>query len=137
MTDVLFTEALMRESNVLTAPHEPTAARSSPRMPMECRTARRCGALAGPDDTIRWRVWAPQAKQVDLLLFDGDERRVCPMTRDERGHFSHTEHDLPDGQRYAFRLDGGADRPDPCSLWQPDGVHGPSAVVRPDRFAWT
>ena len=27
--------------------------------------------------------------------------------------------------------------PDPCSLWQPDSVHGPSAVVRPTRFAWT
>ena len=43
----------------------------------------------------------------------------------------------PEGQRYAFRLDGGPERPDPCSLWQPEGVHGPSAVVRPDRFAWT
>src|SRR5262249_42597920 len=29
------------------------------------------------------------------------------------------------------------ERPDPCSPWQPDGVHRPSAVLFPDRFAWT
>ena len=27
--------------------------------------------------------------------------------------------------------------PDPTSRWQPDGVHGPSAVVDPTAFAWT
>ena len=45
--------------------------------------------------------------------------------------------DAPEGQRYAYRLDGGPERPDPCSLWQPDGVEGFSAVVIPDRFTWT
>jgi maltooligosyltrehalose trehalohydrolase len=44
---------------------------------------------------------------------------------------------VPEGRRYAFRLDDGPERPDPCSLWQPEGVHGPSAVVRPDRFSWS
>jgi maltooligosyltrehalose trehalohydrolase len=30
-----------------------------------------------------------------------------------------------------------ADRPDPCALWQPDGVPGPSAVYTPSTFPWT
>lgn len=40
------------------------------------------------------------------------------------------------GDRYHFRLDGGRDRPDPASRCQPQGVHGPSQVVRRD-FPWT
>src|SRR5207248_1823241 len=56
---------------------------------------------------------------------------------EERGYFRLTRPEVPEGQRYAYRLDGGPVRPDPASLWQPDGVHGPSAVVRPGRFAWS
>jgi maltooligosyltrehalose trehalohydrolase len=43
--------------------------------------------------------------------------------------------DVAPGQRYFFRLDDGPDRPDPASRWQPDGVHGPSALVDP-AFTW-
>ncbi len=53
------------------------------------------------------------------------------------GYFAHAEEGVREGQRYAYRLDGGPERPDPCSRWQPDGVHRPSAVVFPDRFLWT
>ncbi len=98
---------------------------------------RRCGAVSQDDGSVRWRVWAPAAKQAELVLIDGDRRRAVPMRREERGFFQHTEAKVSDGQRYAYRLDGGSERPDPCSLWQPDGVHGPSAVVRPERFTWT
>ena len=41
------------------------------------------------------------------------------------------------GDRYRFRLDGGEPLADPASGWQPEGVHGPSAVVDARRFAWT
>jgi maltooligosyltrehalose trehalohydrolase len=54
----------------------------------------------------------------------------------DRGYFAHIEPDIPDGQRYLYRLDTGKERPDPDSRWQPDGVCGPSAVFRPDRFGW-
>jgi maltooligosyltrehalose trehalohydrolase len=95
--------------------------------------------VALPDGSVRWRVWAPNAKRVALIVIDeSDRRRTVPMREeDEFGHFVHTEPDVPDGQRYAYRLDGGEERQDPCSLWQPAGVPGPSAVVRPERFAWT
>jgi maltooligosyltrehalose trehalohydrolase len=59
------------------------------------------------------------------------------MHAQEHGYFECTLPEVREGQRYTYRLEGGAERPDPCSLWQPDGVHGPSAIVRPDRFAWT
>jgi maltooligosyltrehalose trehalohydrolase len=98
---------------------------------------RRDGAVGQRDGSARWRVWAPRAQQVELVLLDGDQRRAVAMQREERGFFHHTEANVPEGQRYAYRLDGGPERPDPCSLWQPDSVHGPSAVVHPERFSWT
>jgi maltooligosyltrehalose trehalohydrolase len=40
------------------------------------------------------------------------------------------------GDRYSYRLEDGALRPDPASRFQPDGVHGPSEVVDPARYTW-
>lgn len=44
------------------------------------------------------------------------------------------EHVEP-GSRYLYRLDGGKERPDPASRFQPEGVHGPSQVLLSD-FPW-
>jgi maltooligosyltrehalose trehalohydrolase len=71
-----------------------------------------------------------------LVLIDGDTKREVPMQREEAGCHFHSEPNAPTGQKYMYRLDGGPERPDPCSLWQPDGVYGASAVVRPDQFRW-
>jgi maltooligosyltrehalose trehalohydrolase len=59
------------------------------------------------------------------------------MESEERGYFRLVRPAVPEGQRYAYRLDGGPERPDPASLWQPDGVHAPSAVFRPGDFRWS
>lgn len=96
-----------------------------------------CGALSQEDGSVRWRVWAPKAKHVELVLMDGKSRAVRPMEREEQGYFSFTSDRLPSGQRYAYRLDGGPERPDPASRWQPDGVSRPSAVLDQDEFHWT
>lgn len=96
-----------------------------------------CGALVKPDGSVLWRVWAPRARRVELVLFDGTQRRSVPMTAALHGYFTHEQPNVPDGQRYAYRLDEGSDRPDPATRWQPDGVHKPSAVLRPERFQWS
>ena len=62
-------------------------------------------------------------------------RRV-PMQRDAGGYWSATVDQTPAGTRYRYRLDGKAERPDPASFSQPEGVHGPSAVVDHRAFAW-
>lgn len=76
-------------------------------------------------------VWAPRARQVDLLL--GDER--IPMVRE--GDDWSVEVDAADGTTYSFSLDGGPPRPDPRGLRLPAGPHGPSALYDPGAFAWT
>jgi maltooligosyltrehalose trehalohydrolase len=74
---------------------------------------------------------------VELVLIDGASRQAHAMEAETRGYFRLALPNVREGQRYAYRLDGGPERPDPASLWQPDGVHAPSAVVRPERFAWS
>lgn len=80
-------------------------------------------------------VWAPQRESVELLLH-GKRKAVYPLSRDERGYWFTELKGIPPGTLYSFRLDHDRDFPDPASLSQPQGVHGPSAVV--DRsFLWT
>jgi maltooligosyltrehalose trehalohydrolase len=104
---------------------------------MEQQDARLCGTLTRPDGSVTWHLWAPRARWVELVLIEGDRRRSVPLEGEGRGFYHCTLPNVPDGQRYAYRLDGGPERPDPASRWQPDGVHAPSAVLRTDRFSWT
>lgn len=53
------------------------------------------------------------------------------------GYFTAEVTGLSDGDRYLFDLDGASRRPDPASRHQPDDVHGPSALVDTQAFAWT
>ena len=100
--------------------------------------APRLGAWA-TGDGVRFRVWAPSARRVEALLeAPGGATDEVPLgpDPDAPGHWlTHADAAGP-GTRYRFRLDGGEPLPDPASRSQPDGVHGPSAVVEPD-FAWT
>jgi maltooligosyltrehalose trehalohydrolase len=104
---------------------------------MNDRRSPRCGVAELAGGAVCWRVWAPAARHVDLVLIEGDCRQSVAMTPGENNHFVHTATGIVEGQRYAYRLDGGPERPDPASLWQPDGVHRPSAVLLPQNFAWT
>ncbi len=53
------------------------------------------------------------------------------------GHFTVEVSGAADGARYWFVLDGKTRRADPASRFQPDNVHGPSALVDTDAFART
>ncbi|MGH9101082.1 MAG: malto-oligosyltrehalose trehalohydrolase, partial [Acidimicrobiales bacterium] len=80
-----------------------------------------------------FRVWAPRAAEVQLVVDDDTE----VMTADGRGWWSVTVERAGPGSRYGYRLDGGPARPDPRSARQPDGVDGLSALVRHDTFSWS
>ncbi len=95
---------------------------------------------------FRWRLWAPRADSVDLFLFPGKEEQpeipeeiseTVSMKPERGGYFTCQKRDVPEGQRYAFSLNGGPPRPDPTSPWQPSGAGGPSAVLLPSSFEWS
>jgi len=96
--------------------------------------------LVGPSRT-RFRVWVPHAKSVAVRLRNaqGEPLGGEPVYLAARphGYFEAEISGVTAGMRYTYLLDGAKERPDPASRWQPDGVHGPSAVVNPKDFAWT
>src|SRR3712207_5041232 len=81
----------------------------------------------------RFCVWAPQARQVTLVIEDTREELALERAKD--GYFIAETRSAPIGTRYRYRVNGEGPWPDPCSRCQPEGVHGPSQVV--DRpFDW-
>ena len=85
------------------------------------------------DDGVTFRVWAPKCRSVDLVVEGGSPERLHDVGD---GILELAVPGLHAGTRYQYRLDGERYRPDPVSRWQPEGVHGPSVVVDPSRFAW-
>lgn len=92
------------------------------------------GATYLGDGRCRFRVWAPLADKVELRLV-GPRERIVTLAHEGRGYHQAALEGIEPGSLYLYRLDGKAERPDPASRSQPQGVHGPSAVVNP-HFAW-
>ena len=82
-------------------------------------------------DGTRFRLWAPAAKRVDLLL-----QQPHAMTRGDDGWFSAEIPDAPVGTHYKFRIDDEIDVPDPASDFQPEDVFGPSEVIDHAAYPW-
>jgi maltooligosyltrehalose trehalohydrolase len=98
------------------------------------------GARPVGSSIVHFRVWAPHAKQVSINLIGQYElaiRAPVQMNPCERGYFEATVVGAGPGARYRYVLDGQKERPDPASRFQPDGVHGPSAVIDPGAFQWS
>jgi maltooligosyltrehalose trehalohydrolase len=72
-------------------------------------------------------VWAPFRKTVEVVLKANNCRRA--LARDTDGYWSCAMQDVRPGDQYVFRLDGAEEFPDPASKFQPNGVHGASAVI--------
>ena len=89
------------------------------------------GARLGADGRCSFRVWAPFADTVELELESVGSSSRHALQRESRGYHALTVTDVAEGTRYRFRVDG-TSLPDPASRWQPDGVHGASAVLATD-----
>ncbi|HYH08962.1 MAG TPA: malto-oligosyltrehalose trehalohydrolase [Thermoanaerobaculia bacterium] len=92
------------------------------------------GAHVLDGNRCEFRVWAPDRERVELHIVAPSDRRV-PMQKGVNGYHEAVVDDCAEGTRYMYVLDGGAERPDPASRLQPEGVHGPSEVVGSD-FQW-
>ena len=85
------------------------------------------------DGSTLFRLWAPAAPQVTLVLDSGAEH---PMQAGRGGWHSVQVGDAGAGARYRFRLPDGLLVPDPASRRNPDDVHGASQVVDPHAYVW-
>lgn len=89
-------------------------------------------------------VWAPEAERVELVRVAPGQQEfssadeVSVLVRDPArgpGWWSSPE-SAHDGDLYGFSVDGGPARPDPRSMRQPFGVHGPSQVFDAAAHVW-
>src|SRR5690606_4026365 len=84
-----------------------------------------------PDGQVRFRLWAPGAAQVSLILTSDSP---IPMQDDGDGFFQAVASCAP-GASYCFCIDGNLRVPDPASREQVGDVHGKSQV--PDNaYRW-
>ena len=80
-------------------------------------------------------VWSPFARQVSVSLAGEALAMEGP---DEQSWWRLKANDAVAGTDYGFLIDGDEKvYPDPRSIWQPHGVHGPSRVYDQQAFAWS
>jgi maltooligosyltrehalose trehalohydrolase len=99
------------------------------------------GAEIISENETHFRVWAPKANVLEVVLESSADRRAersfHSLARERDGYFSGTV-SCGAGTHYRFRLNGSGDfHPDPASRFQPEGPHGSSCVVDPFAFKWT
>jgi maltooligosyltrehalose trehalohydrolase len=95
------------------------------------------GCVLLPSGKVRFRLWAPAAKQVALCLERDSQKLILPMQRRKEGWFFVETAEAGPGSRYCFELPSGLLVPDPASRFQPGDVHGVSEVIDPSDFPWT
>jgi len=95
------------------------------------------GAELTPEGQVRFRLWAPAAHEVELLLHqEAAEARALKMSAQPGGWFELFTGEAHAGSRYRYRIDGKSEVPDPASRSNPDDIQGPSEVLDPEAFQW-
>lgn len=96
------------------------------------------GAEVLGNGAVRFQIWAPAARRIDLRLEDAPPRRQAnlPMQLGAEGRFSLVTREAGPGTLYRYVIDGEIAVPDPASRFQPEDVHGPSEVVDPGAYDW-
>src|SRR5215207_1372312 len=80
------------------------------------------------------KLWSPLADKAELIV---NEEKKIALTKKEFGYWQIISDDIKAGDRYKFILNNENYFPDPASLSQPGGVHGPSEVIDLKDFKWT
>src|ERR1700679_3634665 len=101
---------------------------------MKRRHSMQFGAECRDDGSVRFRLWAPAARRVDLFLTESAKR--LSLNSSGNGWFELITDAAKAGTQYKFQIDSGPEVPDPASRFQPRDVHGPSEVIDPGNFDW-
>ena len=85
------------------------------------------------DEAVTFTVWAPEAQSAQLIL---NEDKTIALEKQPFGYWSARVSEAKPGDLYHYQLDDQEARPDPASLAQPSGVHGPSEVIDLHGYRW-
>ena len=78
-------------------------------------------------------TWAPAAAKVEVEV---REKGIYALQKEDCGYWSYKSPDIKPNDKYWLVIDGTKKLPDPASLSQPEGVHGPSEAIVLDNFMW-
>ena len=87
----------------------------------------------GRNGEVTFTVWAPQARSAKVIL---NETTTVDLASQPFGYWSAPVPEAKPGDLYYYQIDGQEPRPDPASLAQPSGVHGPSEVIDLHGYQW-
>jgi len=90
------------------------------------------GLNPGGNGQVDVTVWAPMAKSAALETEAG---KIIPLRSEEFGYWKETTDLIKPGENYLMVIDD-KKLPDPASLSQPAGVHGPSRFIELNNFQW-
>lgn len=93
------------------------------------------GATLQDDGNTQFRIWAPSAPTLDLVIGGVTGGVAKPMQAQDGGWHALTCL-APAGTQYKYRLPNGLLVPDPASRQQATDVHDPSVVVDPNAYEW-
>jgi maltooligosyltrehalose trehalohydrolase len=101
------------------------------------RTHRHCMPFGAElvEEGVRFRLWAPTASKVALILKNDAGQLVLDMAAQPEGWFEIVTVSAHAGSRYKFRIDNGVEVPDPAARAN-DDLDGASIVVDPLRYQW-
>ncbi len=85
---------------------------------------------------VEFRLFAPDARSVDLLLYTGKNEEKISMPQAGKGWYRLAVTHARPGHKYHFVIDGDLKVPDPASRYQPEDVHGPSEIIDAVAFNW-
>ncbi|MGH8221050.1 MAG: malto-oligosyltrehalose trehalohydrolase [Steroidobacteraceae bacterium] len=103
------------------------------------------GAEPTAEGTVRFRLWAPRARRVELVLASrapheaqsASPPRIIAMQPADGGWYELVTDAAAAGSLYRYRIDEDIEVPDPASRFNPYDVSGPSCVVDPRTFKWS
>jgi maltooligosyltrehalose trehalohydrolase len=82
----------------------------------------------------RFRLWAPSAGKIAVEVAGAKQA----LEKHDGGWWEADVDAAQPGMDYAYFLDDeDLALPDPRSLWQPQGIHGPSRILDRSAFQWT
>ncbi|WP_319420600.1 malto-oligosyltrehalose trehalohydrolase [Pleurocapsa sp. FMAR1] len=79
-------------------------------------------------------LWSPLKEKVAVHLVSPEEK-LLPMNKQEQGYW-YLKAEIEPGTLYYYQLEDGADRPDPASHFQPQGVHQASEIIAHNNTNW-
>ena len=66
--------------------------------------------------------WAPLVEKASVHIITPEEKLVT-MQKQADGYFIAEATNVMPGTQYFYQIDGGKDRPDPATYFQPEGLH--------------